>query len=426
MPERKHTARYPAELRMRSSAVHGKSHRLFQRQRGLRLDRGKARMLPLHASRMVYPDGARHRRATGPERCRQGQDQGAGAREQGTAHRQRDPEEGVGLLCPDRTRPPVPQMIAFIEEHREAYGVEPVCCLLSIAPSTYDAHAAVAHDPGKASDWSKRDAEVLTTIKRVQAASKGRYGARNVWHKLLRKDRWTARRTSERLMRKHGLQGGLPGTQDNHNTARPCPQDQGQPEVQGGRPRSTLGRQLHRRAHRDGNDLCNLRHRRLRSENRRVAFLNLNDNQLRPRRPEPSHLQTTTGAGNFDLPLGPRHAVSVRPIRRTARRSRNRYFDRKRWKQLRQRPSRNRHQAVQEESCQTNRFVENHRPARMGSHKMVALVQQRPTAWSDQLSKTQAKRRTRSANKRTSLKKLKKSSLSVEQNTFRKTRGDSL
>ena len=59
------------------------------------------------------PAAARRRGAAGP-------DQGAGAREQGVARRQRDPEEGVGLFCPSGARPPVPQMIAFIEKHREA------------------------------------------------------------------------------------------------------------------------------------------------------------------------------------------------------------------------------------------------------------------------------------------------------------------
>ena len=50
-------------------------------------------------------------------------------------------------------------MIAFIEEHREAYGVEPVCRVLLIAPSTYyaySAHAAVALDPGNASDRGRQ------------------------------------------------------------------------------------------------------------------------------------------------------------------------------------------------------------------------------------------------------------------------------
>ena len=40
-------------------------------------------------------------------------------------------------------------MIAFIDEHREAYGVEPICRVLPIAPSTYYAHAARRANPAK-------------------------------------------------------------------------------------------------------------------------------------------------------------------------------------------------------------------------------------------------------------------------------------
>ena len=49
-------------------------------------------------------------------------------------------------------------MIAFIDDHREAYGVEPICKVLPIAPSTYHAHAAKRADPAKLSARAKRDA----------------------------------------------------------------------------------------------------------------------------------------------------------------------------------------------------------------------------------------------------------------------------
>ena len=42
-------------------------------------------------------------------------------------------------------------MIAFIDDHRGAYGVEPICKVLPIAPSTYHAHAACRADPKRAS-----------------------------------------------------------------------------------------------------------------------------------------------------------------------------------------------------------------------------------------------------------------------------------
>ena len=169
----------------------------------------RSSVVPMHASPMVPASGARRRRPARPKQRRQGPDQGVGAREQGTAHGQRDPEEGVGLFCPGGARPPVPQMIAFIEEHREVYGVEPICRVLPIAPSTYHAHAAVARNPGKASDRSRRDAETVETIKRVHDQSRGRCGVRKVWRQLRREKSAVARCTVERLMRDQGLQGGL-------------------------------------------------------------------------------------------------------------------------------------------------------------------------------------------------------------------------
>lgn len=50
-------------------------------------------------------------------------------------------------------------MIAFIKEHRGVCGVEPICRVLQIAPSTFYAHLAVENDPDKASDRAKRDHE---------------------------------------------------------------------------------------------------------------------------------------------------------------------------------------------------------------------------------------------------------------------------
>ena len=41
-------------------------------------------------------------------------------------------------------------MIAFIDEHREAYGVEPICKVLPIAPSAYYDQVAKRRDPGAA------------------------------------------------------------------------------------------------------------------------------------------------------------------------------------------------------------------------------------------------------------------------------------
>jgi len=58
-------------------------------------------------------------------------------------------------------------MIAFIDDHREAYGVEPICKVLPIAPSTYHAHIAQRIDASKRSARAQRDAELKIEVQRV-------------------------------------------------------------------------------------------------------------------------------------------------------------------------------------------------------------------------------------------------------------------
>jgi putative transposase len=102
-------------------------------------------------------------------------------------------------------------MIAFIDEHREDYGVEPICRLLPIAPSTYHAHAAQRADPAKLPARAKRDATLMVEIRRVWAANFGVYGVRKVWRQLAREGIAVARCTVARLMRTMGLQGTVRG-----------------------------------------------------------------------------------------------------------------------------------------------------------------------------------------------------------------------
>ena len=72
--------------------------------------------------------------------------QGSGTREPRAATGQRDPAQGERVFCPGGARPPVQAMIAFIDDHRQAYGVEPICKVLPIAPSTYHDHVTKHHD----------------------------------------------------------------------------------------------------------------------------------------------------------------------------------------------------------------------------------------------------------------------------------------
>jgi putative transposase len=71
-------------------------------------------------------------------------------------------------------------MIAFIEDHRAAHGVEPICRVLPIAPSTYHAHAAKRADPGKLSARARHDVALQVEIRRVWEANFRVYGVRKV------------------------------------------------------------------------------------------------------------------------------------------------------------------------------------------------------------------------------------------------------
>src|ERR1700731_334302 len=119
-------------------------------------------------------------------------------------------------------------MIAFIDDHREAYGVEPICKVLPIAPSTYRAHAAKRADPAKLSARAKQDAIRKIEIRRVFAENFDVYGVRKVWRQLRREGEDIARCTVERLMRSMGLQGvirGKPVKTTISDKAAPCPLD---------------------------------------------------------------------------------------------------------------------------------------------------------------------------------------------------------
>ncbi|WP_336492740.1 IS3 family transposase [Methylobacterium nigriterrae] len=114
-------------------------------------------------------------------------------------------------FCPGGARPPVSVMIAFIDDYRDVYGVEPICRVLPIAPSTYHTHAARRADPGRLPARAKRDAMLTAEIRRVYEANFGVYGVRKVWRQLAREGMVVARCTVARLMRVMGLQGVVRG-----------------------------------------------------------------------------------------------------------------------------------------------------------------------------------------------------------------------
>ncbi|GMM61937.1 IS3 family transposase [Novosphingobium sp. IK01] len=131
--------------------------------------------------------------------------------------------------------------MSFIDSHREDLGIEPICREAQatglpgegpkaepIAPSSYHEHARRLADPGRRPARARRDDEIKAQIKRVHEASSGLYGARKVWHQLLRDGVAVARCTVERLMAAMGLAGvrrGKTTVTTVSNPKAPCPLD---------------------------------------------------------------------------------------------------------------------------------------------------------------------------------------------------------
>jgi transposase InsO family protein len=130
-------------------------------------------------------------------------------------------------------------MIAFIDEHRAVYGVEPICKVLPIAPSTYHEHAARRRDPARRSERAKRDEILKGEVQRVFDENFRVYGVRKLWRQLGRDGITVARCTVGRLMRAMGLQGavrGRPVRTTLSDKAVPCPLDRVNRHFQAPRP----------------------------------------------------------------------------------------------------------------------------------------------------------------------------------------------
>jgi putative transposase len=114
-------------------------------------------------------------------------------------------------------------MIAYIHAHKHRYGVEPICRVLPIAPSTY-----YQHTKRPRSARAVREAELKVEIRRVHTEHFGVYGARKVWRQLHREGIVVARCTVERLMGELGLQGvrrGKPRRTTTPDATAPRPAD---------------------------------------------------------------------------------------------------------------------------------------------------------------------------------------------------------
>jgi len=102
-------------------------------------------------------------------------------------------------------------MVAFIDDHRAEYGVEPICAVLPIAPSTYYAHKAREADPRLRPARAQRDEQLRVEIARVWGENLRVYGVRKVWRQLHREGAVVARCTVARLMSDMGLAGAVRG-----------------------------------------------------------------------------------------------------------------------------------------------------------------------------------------------------------------------
>ncbi|NVK58094.1 MAG: IS3 family transposase [Alteromonadaceae bacterium] len=137
-------------------------------------------------------------------------------------------------FCDGGARPPVEVMVDFIEAHRDAHGVEPICTVLPIAPSTYYDHLAKRANPARLSDRARRDAALRPEIERVGEENYKVYGVRKVWRQLFREGFVVARCTVARLMRDMDIQGiirGKPHRTTIPDKKAPCPLDKVNREV---------------------------------------------------------------------------------------------------------------------------------------------------------------------------------------------------
>ena len=119
-------------------------------------------------------------------------------------------------------------MKMFIDDHRDDHGVELICKVLPIAPSTYYTHAAIILDPDLASDRAKSDARLRPEIKRVWDDNYEVHGVRKVWRQMQREGFNIARCTVALLMKQLGIQGVIRGKTHKttcSNKAAPCLSD---------------------------------------------------------------------------------------------------------------------------------------------------------------------------------------------------------
>jgi transposase InsO family protein len=102
-------------------------------------------------------------------------------------------------------------MVRYIDDHRERFGVEPICKVLPIAPSAYYEQKAREREPDRRPPRERRDESLKTEIRRVFEENFRVYGAHKIWKQLNREGIEVARCTVARLMRALGVRGVVRG-----------------------------------------------------------------------------------------------------------------------------------------------------------------------------------------------------------------------
>jgi transposase InsO family protein len=127
----------------------------------------------------------------------------------------------------------------FVDQHRDTFGVEPICKVLQIAPSGYRRYAAQKRDPSLRCQRTQRDEALMPQIQRVWQENMQVYGAKKVWRQLEREQVAVARCTVERLMRRLSLEGVRRGKNVKTtiaDPALPCPLDRVNRQFKADRP----------------------------------------------------------------------------------------------------------------------------------------------------------------------------------------------
>jgi transposase InsO family protein len=102
-------------------------------------------------------------------------------------------------------------MVAYIDAHRDRFGVEPICNVLPIAPSTYFRHKVEQRDPTRRSARAQRDEVLQAIIRRIYRENRSVYGPRKIWKQMGREGLREARCRVRRLMRTMGRAGAVRG-----------------------------------------------------------------------------------------------------------------------------------------------------------------------------------------------------------------------